>query len=99
MTAWWWRSEGLGPIGEAKAGTEGAEGVVAGDEGEAGGEGMSGDEHVHGGEGAAFLPRGRAQVRVGACGGRVPRENAHAQEELIDEFGEFCGLGFHGQPE
>ncbi len=45
------------------------------------------------------LPGRSAQVSVGFCGGGVPRQNADAQEELIDEFGEFCGLGFHGEPE
>ena len=49
--------------------------------------------------GAAPLPGRSAQVSVGFCGGGVPRQNADAQEELIDEFGEFCGLGFHGEPE
>jgi len=47
------KSKGLGPVGEAEAGTKGTEGAVAGDEGEAGGKGMGGDEHVHSGEGAA----------------------------------------------
>lgn len=60
---------------------------------------MSGDEHVHGGEGAAFFPGGGAKVGVGFCGGGVPGQNAHAQEELIDELGEFCGLGFQGETE
>jgi len=60
---------------------------------------MSGDEHVHGGEGVAFLPSGRAQVSVGACGGGVAGQNGNAQEELIDEFGEFCVLGFQGETE
>jgi hypothetical protein len=32
---------------------------------------MGGDEHVHSGEGAAPLPGGGAQVRVGLCGGGV----------------------------
>jgi len=91
------KSQGFGPIGEAEAGTKGTEGPVAGDEGEAGGEGMSGDEHVQGGEGAAFFPGGGTQVSVGARGGGVPGQNADAQEELIDELGEFCGLGLQGE--
>jgi len=91
------KSQGFGPIGEAEAGTKGTEGPVAGDEAEAGGEGMSGDEHVQGGEGATFFPGGGTQVSVGACGGGVPGQNADAQEELIDELGEFCGLGLQGE--
>ena len=60
---------------------------------------MGSDEHVHGGEMAAFLPGGGAEVGIGFCGGGVPRENADAQEELVDEFGEFCGLGFQSETE
>jgi len=55
-----------------------------GDKGEARGEGMGGHEHVHGGEWAAPLPRGGAEVGIGFCGGGVPGQNADAQEELID---------------
>jgi len=60
---------------------------------------VSGDEHVHGGEGAAPFPGGGAQVGVGFCGSGVPRKNADAQEELIDQFSEFRGLGLQGETE
>src|SRR5260370_29627738 len=99
QSQWLRRSAGLGPVSEAKAGTKGTKRAVTGDKGEAAGEGMSGHKHVHGGEGTAFLPGGGAQVRVGLCGRRVPREDGNAQQELIDELGEFCGLGFQGKTE
>jgi len=89
----------LRPINETKAGTEGAERPVAGDESEAGSEGMGSDEHVHGREGTTPLPRGSAQVGVGSCGSGVPGQNGNAQKELIDEFGELCGLRLQGQAE
>src|SRR5260370_38096664 len=97
QSQWLRRSAGLGPVREAKAGTKGTKRAVTGDKGEAAGESMSGHKHVHGGEWAAPLPGGGAQVRVGLCGSRVPRQNGNAQEELIDELGEFCGLGAQGK--
>src|SRR5437762_7253059 len=60
----------LRPINEPKAGTEGTEGTITGDESEAGSERMGSDEHVHGREGTTPLPRGSAQVGVGSCGDR-----------------------------
>jgi len=59
---------------------------------------VGGNEHVHGGEGAALFPRHGAKVGVGFCSGGVPGQDADAQEELIDEFGELCGLGFRARP-
>ena len=87
------------PVNETKAGTEGTEGTITGDEREAGSERMGSDEHVHGGERTAPLPGGGAQVSVGSGGGRVPGENGNTQEELIDQLGEFCGLRLQGQAE
>jgi hypothetical protein len=72
------QSARLGRVSEAEAGTEGAEGAVAGDEGEAGGEGVGGDEHVHGGEGAASVPGSGTEVGMSFCGGGVPGQNADA---------------------
>ena len=93
------QSEGLGSVGEAKTGTEGTEGAVAGNEYEAGGEGMSSHKHVHGGERTAPLPRGGAKVSIGSSCSGIPGQHAHAQEELIYELGELCGLGFEGKTE
>src|SRR2546430_9560547 len=89
----------LRPINETKAGTEGTEGTITGDGGEAGSERMGSDEHVHGREGTTPLPRGSAQVGVGPCGSGVPGQNGNAEKELIDEFGELCGLRLQGQAE
>ena len=52
----------LRPINEPKAGTEGTEGTITGDESEAGSERMGSDEHVHGRKGTTVLPRGSPPV-------------------------------------
>src|SRR5260370_21109383 len=51
QSQWLRRSEALGPVGETEAGTDGADGTVAGDEGEAAGESMSGHTPGHGRDG------------------------------------------------
>src|SRR5260370_40868835 len=63
QSQWLRRSEALGPVGETEAGTEGADGTVAGDEGEAAGESMSRHKHVHGAGGAPPPPTGAPPVR------------------------------------
>jgi len=74
----------FGPVGEGEAGAKIAEGVVAGDEGHAGGESMGRYEHVHGREALALPPGEGGEAGIGLSSGRIPRQGGYSQEKLIN---------------
>jgi hypothetical protein len=89
----------FGPIGEAKAGAEIAEGLIAADECEAGRECVGGHQHVHGGETPALLPGSGGQICIGFCGSRIPGQRGDTEEKLIHQQGEFCSFGLQREAE